>query len=417
MPILKKRLPKSRLLAVQFSLDFKGKAEAAGAHAVHYYSDKSASDKSASENSASENSASESVSFEAFLNSHIENGEEITLIPWPPSLRFWDKVAKELLQSLQTWLEREKASQITEQVFQKRWISNALRSLTLPHSLVSISKPMGAVFLAIAGPSLESAIEELLKKEERDSFFLIAVSSALEALLARGLYPDLLVASDGGYWARPLLEGLQNQNIPFFYQLGAAIPSFLDGKTLIACSNGKPWQDFLLNARGLKAPVFFERGTVSAFALDIALSFAPKRIYLMGLDLEVGKIKTHARPHAFERLIARQENRLYPAWTWYEERAQLYRESSALDIYKKWYIKKSEDFHKLCRIYSPEGKGHLGLKGCSKIEASVQGRGSLAFNVKSSLKKWKANELLKNKALDKALLKSLCAEIDRLWYG
>ena len=51
-------------------------------------------------------------------------------------------------------------------------------------------------------------MKQVLKniKKYRENFFLIAVSSLLSVLLYNKIFPDLVISTDGGFWAKKHLE-------------------------------------------------------------------------------------------------------------------------------------------------------------------------------------------------------------------
>lgn len=313
---------------------------------------------------------------ESFLDKSIGafNSQEIKIIHWKPSLLAWPEIAKIILKTIKNWQERKLASDYTAKSFGKLWIKNALYSLQLPHSSISShfllaqSNSNIPIVICASGPSLEYTAETILKKTNRQQYILIAVSSALNALLSRNIYPDIVVASDPTYWASLHLHRLKNCEIPLIYQLGAKIPHFLKDKNILATSTGEHWQNALLQGRDSPFFISPQRGTVSAFALDIAFQLSRGGIYFAGLDFASRGILSHARPWAFEQLAIEHESRLFPQHQWFENRHRLQSQTKALNIYATWFENRGLEIKDRCRILSEAGKNYHSIQGSKVIE-------------------------------------------------
>lgn len=369
-PELAKRYPQAKRIGIQLT---RGHDKAPGnseAHALHLFTD--------------------AEGLRLFLDREVraESPETLGIVQWTPAIRLEAELARGALGTLKTWSERLAASYGTTRAFAERWLVNTIRSLRLSHAHLSLTRPLGPLVLASAGPSLEETADAVLTKTPRSSYTLIAVSSAVPALLARDLVPDLVIASDGGNWAQWHLREVARHQLPLLYQLGAAIPSTMQGAPLQAIATEHAWQQRILGLRGL-APVHSpQRGTVSAVALDIALSLTEDSVYLAGLDLESGAIRSHVRPYAFDALALEVESRRQPLWHWHETRNRRYKESTAMGIYAQWYRERSGRHHARCRILSASGHPCFGMDGVTRIHASGRAGGTISMKMEDTTPRW-----------------------------
>ena len=395
---LAKRYPHARLTGIQITGKHEGAPGNQRARALHLFTDP------------------ERLS--AFLDREVqsENPTNVELVQWPPALRIEAQRAKAALKTLQVWLERLASSYCTTKTFAERWIINAIRSLRLPHAQLEIDRPLGPIVLASAGPSLDTTIDDILKKTPRKTWKLVAVSSAVPALLARDLIPDLVIHSDGGNWAQWHLQEPARKQLPILYQLGASIPSSLEGCPLQLVTTGQAWQQRLLAMRGLRARNTVQRGTVSALALDIALSLTDDAIYLAGLDLDSGAIRSHATPYAFDILAHEGESRTRPLWHWYESRKRLYKESRAMEIYAQWYRERAQSRHARCRVLSTSARPSFGMDGVARITPAKRAGGTISIKTEDASHPWPrrsaeiARELLNDQASHRELAEILGLE-------
>lgn len=368
--VLRKRFPSACILGIQLERGFEQSPHNDAADSIHVFQG--------------------SQALLDFLDDclRVDTLEAFKIIQWMPSLRSKPEEARAVLKILKTWTERLGAGSATEKAFGRRWLSNALRSLSLIHSQLVTERQSCPIVVACAGPSLEETIEEILAPLDRKDFVLLAVASAAQALYARDIEPDLVISSDGGNWARCHLEESSRRGIPIIYQLGAMIPSNLEGQSLLVCSNGSAWQRALLEARALESPAFIQRGTVSALAQDIALSLGSREVYMAGLDLKIGTIQTHARPHGFDHLAWMSESRTRPLWHWHEERRLMYRRSRALDIYADWFRTRDRLDSSRSFLLSSSGVSLYGMAGSSQVNVSTASRGLLRFKRERNRPAW-----------------------------
>ena len=275
-----------------------------------------------------------------FLESAIPDTASAQIIEWKPALRlFGDKYAGLVRQSAE-FIRRAAASRRTSAAFGTRWVRNFFRNLTvLQNTLLYTSTDMPVVITG-SGPGLEAALPQILAC--RESIFLIAASSSLPALACGGIAPDLVIATDGGGWALLHLHAcFRGASAATPAKLAAAsiaaIPSQCSALAVLPMSDGSLWQNMALNAAGIPSVYVPQRGTVTASALELAMVLSGADIFLAGMDLSVGDIRSHARPYGFDHLFSGAACRFRPVYSQLFMRSSDIRAGGSYGVYAAWF--------------------------------------------------------------------------------
>jgi hypothetical protein len=237
----------------------------------------------------------------------------IRVLEWEASSRAWPAEANAARREIKAALDALASSAATLKTFGPSWIANACRNFLLLEDLLAPQTDGAAIVVAAAGPSLEASLD--LLETERKGYRLLAVSSALSTLASRGIEPDLVVASDGGFWSRyhlyPLAAAGGRIASPLTALPSACLGPGLAFLPLVQAGFPEPELASLLGSGlGLAS-----HGTVSGTAIHLAASLGRGPIILAGLDLAVLESRAHARPHGFDALVAAPEGRLKPRET------------------------------------------------------------------------------------------------------
>jgi len=294
-------------------------------------------------------SCSDDFSIQTFLENELDDAEARTtkIMEWRPATKAYGAIALNLLDSVAQYLKRANANAVTSETFGKKWLKNAIRlidSYKPKYRLIKqVSKP---IILVASGPSLEDFIQLLDNPAIRKQYVLLAVSSAADSLLARDIIPDLIVATDGGNWAKFHLFEAVRKKIPLAISLVGSLPSQYFDLPLFIISDGSHYQQTLI--REIASPLLIapQRGTVAATAIDLALSWTHEKIYITGLDLGIRNGRSHARPNALDRFYQKSDNRIYPGLTGDYQRYLDNKRMASLDIYAKWFSEKSKIYGK-----------------------------------------------------------------------
>ena len=118
-------------------------------------------------------------------------------------------------------------------------------------------------------------------------------------------------------------------------------------------NDGSLWQSMALHAIGLPSALIPQRGTVTASALDLALTLSAGNIFLAGMDLSVQDIRSHARPYGFDHLFFGAASRLRPVYSQYFIRSGDIKAGGSHDVYAAWFKNRIATWPK--RIFSLGG--------------------------------------------------------------
>jgi hypothetical protein len=276
------------------------------------------------------------------LEKEIPENARLKIIEWRPSLSVYKKEYLALLETAADFLRFHTMNRRTAAYFEKRWAKNMENNRAVFSRFVYPKTGAPSCFpiaVTASGPGLMACLPELQKKQ--DSVYIIAVSSSLCALYEHGIKPDMVAATDGGFWALPHLYELKRyckgQYPVIAAALNARIPSFLRDAPFLPLSDGSTVQNTRLSA--LHAPFITlpQRGTVSATALDLAFTLTCGPVYIAGLDLGDKDMLSHASPHAFETLFRTQSSRFAPYYHRLYARSRLNAESDTMAVYAAWF--------------------------------------------------------------------------------
>jgi hypothetical protein len=216
--------------------------------------------------------------------------------------------------------------------FGRRWITNAIRSAIAADVRWNVG-PSGddaspeAVSIVTSGPGLEPLLSRARPgggqnpASDTPPFpgVVMATSSALSSLRHAGVDPDLVIHTDGGFWAgrylreaapaaatTPLLLALPARAaIPYrrLHGTGSA------GVDPVFLATG--WIGDQLHDDYLRWPRVTESPTVTGTLLSFARQVVPgATLCVSGLDLCSRGLLGHARPHLNDRFIAASARRL-----------------------------------------------------------------------------------------------------------
>ncbi len=315
LPPLRRRFPRSRVIALHCS-DFYAGRDAAYDDSWH---------------------PAHPLDLTSFLEARIPQGARCRIIEWRPALEPYGRAFADLMITAADFVKREEASRRTAEAFGRRWVSNALRNLRWAAQAATVQAGTAPVVVAAAGPSLERALPAI--RSGRKGCFVVAVSSSLEILAAGGIRPDLVLASDGGSWAKLHLRRPAGPtgSCAGVYSLTAAVPGPLLEDPAVLLADGSVWQSVLLGGAGIPFMQLPQRGTVAATGIDFSLRASSGPVFLAGFDMAGEDIRTHGRPHAFDPLIDAESGRLRPLYDLKYRRARAMAEGGSLDVYARWF--------------------------------------------------------------------------------
>lgn len=226
--------------------------------------------------------------------------------------------AKEYFSLLNNLIERnrqkEKINTATLEKFSKLWLKNSCRNLKNFALLdgVNIYKdkcPQNLPCLLVsAGPSLSEILPFL--KELKKRCLVVAVDTALRALVKAGIEPDFIVLTDPQYYAFCHIAGLKSHSSVLITE-SAAWPAVyrFKCKKIVLSSSLFPLGKYFEKRLGTKGELG-AGGSVSTSAWDFCRLTGTKKIYCAGLDFGYPKLESHIRGSLFEEKAHRQSFRL-----------------------------------------------------------------------------------------------------------
>lgn len=240
----------------------------------------------------------------------------LELVPWEPGRRLAPNLIDQAERETLEVVQNASAEIATIGSFGRRWLANAVRSAILVDHRWEIPHPGMTTTLATSGPSLEQLVSG-----GRTVFpgMLTITSSAWSTLTRFDIAPEMVVHTDGGYWAARYLQTAHehgNRATPVIVvPAHAAVPA-----TLLRLSHhhrfgflSTGWLGEALHADHTEWRRVPEAPTVTATALQMLHGLRPEaHIYLAGLDLMSRGVLGHARPHPNDRFIATGARRLRP---------------------------------------------------------------------------------------------------------
>ncbi|MDR0602576.1 MAG: DUF115 domain-containing protein [Treponema sp.] len=277
-----------------------------------------------------------------FLEREIPDipAHRITIVEWRPALAAYGRDYLALVAETSEFIKRIDAGARTLRAFGGKWIRNFFRNLSIPFTFLAAPSLSAPVLVTCSGPGLEGALPRITRMKE-DGCFILAVSSSVMALRARGLVPDMVISTDGGNWALlHLYECFRLNRGPapnLAAGLCAALPSQCSALPFLAIDDGSLWQRVVFSGLGIPSISLAQRGTVAASALDLAFRFYAEEVFIAGADLRVRDIHTHARPYGFDRLVSEEASRFTPAYSRSFERALAVRDGGSHGVYAAWF--------------------------------------------------------------------------------
>ncbi|MDR3160738.1 MAG: DUF115 domain-containing protein [Spirochaetaceae bacterium] len=283
------------------------------------------------------------VPVQRFLEREIPDieGRSIGLIEWRPALDAYGEDYLRLLSEAVDFIKRLDANARTVRGFGRRWVRNVFRNLRLMRNVLTLPQTSIPLIVAGAGPSLEETAT-LIREKQAQGYGVLAASSSLEALLARGIGPNLVISTDGGAWASLHLFGAwraHREGLPLALgaAITAAIPSQCGDLPVLVISDGSLWQALALQSAALPFIALPARGTVTAAALDLAFTLTRGEVSIAGTDLGHRDMCTHARPYSFNRLLEDRASRFQPFYSQTFVRSEAIKASGSHGIYAAWF--------------------------------------------------------------------------------
>ncbi len=262
--------------------------------------------------------------------------------------------------------------------------------------------------VAGAGPSLESSFEFLAL--HRDKLWIMAVDTALPALLESCITPDIVAVLDTQAWNLLDFHGSSSSKIPVIADITSYPPCLTHtGGPCYLYSSEFAELDFLhrLKYSGLRDFIIPPLGSVGLAALEIISRISSGPVFLTGLDFAYSPGKSHARGSSFHHWQLSSSSRMkpHPGWEASVKRPRikgldawgLPRDSDTVLMGYASLLKDRYSSDKRFHVLEPGGL-YLGIPVINFIEARViieENMGGLSENGPVVLLQKKADLFLK----------------------
>ena len=285
-----------------------------------------------------------------------------TVLIWKPAEKLFETQLGLVISNYKTALENSKTLLVTRQFFEKKWLINSCNFIKNTQKIIKpqFDRKLPVVVCA-SGPSLEPCIDVL--KNKQDKVFIICLSSALSVLLNNSIVPDLVLSTDGGYWAGEHLKLLKKRtDIPLAAPSEAFIPKSILKNNPILALRYNDESSFIstqiLEAAHLPSFEALRNPTVSGTGLYFAKSITSNNIFFCGLDLCGNKTFQHTQPNELEKNNELNDNRIKSK----ENRISRSRyNSDSLQIYRDWFSNlDAQDVSNIYRVIEQDKQKSLG---------------------------------------------------------
>jgi hypothetical protein len=247
--------------------------------------------------SPSSNASLEDVLHASLQGEYISGG--ISIIEWNPVMQAFREKGEYIRQSLRIALELASSQSATASFWAYRWLRNCVRYAMNANVQTEMTLGTTPIVVSCAGPGLSGFYSKLRKTRGRFSLWCLA--SASLALRAHGLEPDLVIATDPGFWNAYHLHDSVGKPIPIALPPSAYAPhAVLEYGAMLPLDTGLTFERIALKAIGAKSISADSSGSSAGTALSLALSATKGQVFLLGLDLAARGNDDHSRPYAFD---------------------------------------------------------------------------------------------------------------------
>jgi len=284
------------------------------------------------------------TSLRTFLKRALFNEQAaagVAVLEWEPVMSAYPALAGLIRNEVARALASAAADRATVTYWARSWLKNCLKFASRLETAAVYHASTRPLLLIAAGPSLNDHLDFIRSEHKQSTVW--ALASAVPALLKKEIIPDMVIATDPGYWSGVHLQATGEHKIPLFMPPSAYCGSrILESSTpIVPLDTGLLFETNILNTLGLSGTTALPFGTSAGTALSLALSLHTGPICLFGLDLAARRIKTHAEPYTFDTLYEVKANRQSPyhaqrfaeSINLYPERSGIWRFSRAFSAY------------------------------------------------------------------------------------
>lgn len=243
--------------------------------------------------------------------------------------------------------------------FGMRWFSNILRNLLQAGEYDAEMPSIRYAAIAAAGPSLDIHLPILAEKQR--NYFIIAVDTALPALLHAGIEPDAVVSIDCQHISyRHFLQGLP-AHIPLYLDLASPPVVAAQSSCPHFFAGGHPFAQYITQQWRAFPSADTSGGNVTYAALSVAELLGAEEIEVYGADFSYPRGRSYSRGTYLYPYFESLQNRFAGVETLFSEllfRTELrkttrgdgwYYETETLSRYRAGFEEKAGTLHAAVR--------------------------------------------------------------------
>lgn len=277
-------------------------------------------------------------------------------LSWSPSEKIFPEAHENFWNYVKEKLKTCSDILATRQYFNFRWLKNSFNFFSNNFYATKLTSTSLPIIIIASGFSLKDSISKI--KLNKNNLFIIALSSALNVLIENNILPDMVISTDGGYWAKKHLEIMckKNLNIPIGIATESAVPTqlFLNNP-IIPLSYNDEISNLFFTTCSIPFNNAKRNGTVAGTAIELALQITDNFVGIIGMDLTTTKGFSHTQPNSLE--LFNMQNDFYLE----NQSTRIYKSelsTGSLDIYATWFRNQNKCFYeRLFRIH--ENKNNL----------------------------------------------------------
>jgi len=217
-----------------------------------------------------------------------------------------------------TWIAKDDVNAATLRRFGKRWVRNLARNMDALRDIPGVAGFAGCArglpaLVVAAGPSLDTVLPYLPRLAER--CIIVAVDTALRAVLSAGVDPDFVLVVDPQFWNARHLDRCPAPRSCLITESAVFSPVLRhDFGSRFLCSTLFPLGRFIEDRLDPKGSLG-AGGSVATSAWDFTRLLGAGPVWIAGLDLSFPGLKTHFKGAVFEERALSEGDRLNPAET------------------------------------------------------------------------------------------------------
>ncbi|WDI39038.1 DUF115 domain-containing protein [Entomospira culicis] len=202
----------------------------------------------------------------------------------------------QFMDSIKVLVEQQhKNAQMLQRVH-RRWLRNCIKQLaSAPVTYTTLPRMERPIVVVGAGLTLEYARDWLA--ERAGSYYVIAVDTALPALMAYGITPDLMICLEASVINLLDFIGVYYPDVPMLCDLSAhpQTKRLHAGETFFTLSDFSHASFYQRIREVFGLPSLIAGGSVGITAITLALQMSDQPIILCGIDFAFTLGKSHAR--------------------------------------------------------------------------------------------------------------------------